>query len=133
MSGFVLDTTFLVDVLRGDRAALDLMETLEEGSDRVIIPSVVVFELWEGVERSRAPLREEDALEEAMSSHSLAPLDVAHAKSAGRLSGALHRRGARIGDADALIAGTALAEDAVVVTRNARDFERIPELRVRTY
>ncbi len=52
-------------------------------------------------------------------------VDRAIAERAGRL-----RRGSRIRTLDALIAATALEHDLTLVTRNRRDFERIPDLRL---
>lgn len=133
MSGVVLDTSFLADVFRGYRPAIDVMEDLEQGSDVLLIPSIVVYELWEGVERSRTPVREMQVVEEALDAHEVIPFRREHAARAGAVSGNLARRGIKVPDADMMIAGIALAEDATVLTRNARDFERIPDLRVRTY
>lgn len=129
----VLDTSFLIDVLRGDAPAVQLMEELEERGEDVIIPTVVLFELWEGIERSRTPLRETDLVEEAMRGHRVTDLARDHAMRAGRVSGALARRGLVLGDADILIAGIALHEGAEVITRNEGDFARVPDLRLRTY
>lgn len=129
----ILDTAFLVDLLRGDHAALSLRDELERGSEPLRVPSVVLFELWEGIESARNPPRERELVEETLLGYATLPLRPDHAQRAGALCAALRRRGIRIGDADLLIAGTALVEEEVVLTRNARDFERIPELRVRTY
>ena len=42
----------------------------------------------------------------------------------------LERKGQTIGNMDLLIAAHALAEDAVLVTNNAREFLRVPGLAV---
>jgi len=42
----------------------------------------------------------------------------------------LERKGQTIGNMDLLIAAHALAEDAVLVTNNAREFHRVPGLAV---
>lgn len=129
----ILDTSFLIDVMRADAAATSLVDELEAGSDALYLPTVVLYELWEGVERSRQPLRERDAVDAVLRACTILPLQPAHAARAGTLSGSLQRRGLRLEDVDLMIAGTALCEQHEVVTRNARDFERIPDLRVRTY
>lgn len=49
------------------------------------------------------------------------------------LDGELARRGETIGPIDAVIAATALHLGEPVVTRNRRDFERVPGLRVVSY
>lgn len=129
----ILDTAFVVDVLRGDHAALALRSELEAGSEPVRVPTVVLYELWEGVVAARNPPREQEVLEETLLGYATMPLKPEHAQRAGAVRAALRRRGVILGDVDLLIAGTALAEDEIVLTRNARDFERVPDLRVRTY
>lgn len=55
-------------------------------------------------------------------------LDVEAAVWAGKIAGELERRGSRIGEADCMVAGIALANDLPVVTRNVRHFDRVAEL-----
>jgi tRNA(fMet)-specific endonuclease VapC len=129
----ILDSSFLVDVLRGHPAATRLMRELEEGSDPLRIPAVVAYELWEGADRSRWAADEQFLVEEALAAHGVLPLTLAHAKQAGTISSRLKDRGDPIADPDLLVAGTALAEGETLVTRNKRDFERVPGLRLRTY
>lgn len=119
--------------MRGSAPALLLRDEIDEGSEGVRVPSVVLYELWEGIGRSRNPVREQELVEEALRSYRLLELRAEHAQRAGRIAADLARRGIALGDVDLLLAGTALVEDDTVLTRNARDFERIPELRVRTY
>jgi predicted nucleic acid-binding protein len=54
------------------------------------------------------------------------PVDREVAELAGRM-----RRDRRIATPDALIAATALTHRLTLVTRNRRDFDRVPRLRVR--
>lgn len=129
----ILDTSFLVDVIRGHPAALKLMREIEGGSEAVRIPTAVAFELWEGAERSKRPAAEMRLVGEALAAYPAVPLLEAHAKRAGLVSASLMDRGEPVSDVDLLIGGTAVAEGEVLVTRNKRDFERVPGLRLRTY
>lgn len=52
---------------------------------------------------------------------------------AARLRAALQRTGRPIGPYDALIAATALAKNLTLVTRNTREFSRLPGLRVQDW
>jgi tRNA(fMet)-specific endonuclease VapC len=54
--------------------------------------------------------------------------DARAAAISGVVRGALERQGARIGKLDSLIGAHALAEGAVLLTRNAREFSRIEGL-----
>lgn len=129
----ILDTTFLVDIIRGDQAALALLDRLEAGSDPLLIPTPVLYELWEGIERSTKPLREAQAVARTVEAYPLLDIDAAAAKRAGRISGNLIRRGETIDDIDVFIAGIALERGYPLITRNLKHFDRIDGLRVVGY
>jgi toxin FitB len=109
----LLDTDVLIDHLRGARR-------LSVDTDSPSYSVVTRTELFAGrasaegaVGRLLAPFRELD-------------VDRAVAELAGRLR---REHGVRI--ADALIAATALVHGLVLVTRNLKDFEPVPRLKVR--
>lgn len=129
----LLDSSFLIDVIRGYRPALTLRDELESTSEAVRIPAPAIFELWKGAARARQPLREAEIVEETVRSYPIVELRAEHARRGGQVGGELARRGIILSDLDLVLAGMALAEDDTILTRNARDFERIPDLRVRTY
>jgi len=47
-----------------------------------------------------------------------------------RIRGELRKAGRAIGDFDILIAASAIRHDLVLITRNIRHYERIPELKI---
>ena len=61
------------------------------------------------------------------------PLDYPSAKAAGLLRSSLEGKGNLIGPYDLLIAGIALAHNLTVITRNTREFARVPGLRVENW
>ena len=56
--------------------------------------------------------------------------DGSTGRKAAELRHVLEREGEAIGPLDTLIAATALVNGAILVTRNVREFARIPELKV---
>lgn len=58
------------------------------------------------------------------------PLTEAIMRRFAQIRGALRQKGQIIGDFDMLIAATALHHDLLVVTRNTKDYQRIPQLQV---
>jgi tRNA(fMet)-specific endonuclease VapC len=58
------------------------------------------------------------------------PFDAATARRAAKIRVALQPRGETIGPMDILIAATALANGAPLVTRNVAEFGRVPDLGV---
>lgn len=61
------------------------------------------------------------------------PFDERAAREYGQLRAHLEQQGTPIGDADMRIAAIALTHDLVVVTGNARHFERVPSLAVENW
>jgi len=131
-----LDSTFLVDLLRERRRnrrgpASAKLETL-----RLIELAMSIFavcELWTGVERAADKTAERERVDTLCQTIETVYPDEKLAPEYARLLTALERRGQRIGTMDLLIAASAVAAGAPLVTRNAREFSRIPELRVISY
>lgn len=125
-----LDTSFLIDVLDAESSAQEVMAELDAEGIRHAVTPVTATELWIGAEQGSIPeyRRTEELLE------SLVWLDVTRSCSrrAGTLQAQLLDDGNRLGFNDCLIAATAIEHDHELVTGDA-DFERVPELRVRTY
>jgi len=65
-----------------------------------------------------------------LGSMEILPFDEEAAEHAARIRHHLEKAGKKIGPLDTLIAGTALAHRAVLVTNNTREFSRIPELEI---
>lgn len=128
----ILDTTFLVDVLRGDESVEELVASLDErGVARA--SAVTVMELWEGIRLAEASDTERAAVESLLADLREIPFDRECGMVAGELSADLQRAGDPVDDPDLMIAATALVHEEVVVTRNVSDFERIDGVDVRRY
>lgn len=113
MARILLDSDVLVDHLRGKRP-------LVPGQDELHVSAVTRAELFSGRGAEERRIRR---LLEPMTD---IPVDTAIAERAGRL-----RRGTGRRLRDALVAATALEHRLTLVTRNTRDFEGIPRLRLR--
>lgn len=129
----IVDTSFVIDLMQGDPDALATLEELEDGSESLHVPSLVFYELWEGIQRSDEPLRERDEVQAVLEAHPGLDLTPAAARRAGRLSGDLIERGEMLDDVDVLLAGMALEEGRGIVTRDGDDFERVDGVEVEGY
>lgn len=129
----ILDTTVLVDLLRGDAKAKERILALEGSGELLWVPTPVLFELWEGIERADRPEAERKRVVDVLDAYTVLAFERDHAAEAGALSGTLVRRGEMIDPVDAQVAGVALAEERAVLTRNTRHFARVAGLRVETY
>lgn len=127
------DTSFVIDVLRGDADALAVLDLIERESRPEKVSAVTVLELFEGVARADVPAEKRDAVTDVLESKHVVAADQAVMRKAGRLSGELISDGEQIDREDCVIAATALVEDEPVVTRNVDHFERVPGLAVESY
>ena len=94
------------------------------------VPTIVLFELEVGIAKSSSPAKRRAQLEHLLRCVRLLPFDRKAAESSARLRAGLEHAGTPIGPMDTLIAGTALAAGAVLVSRNVQEFRRVPELQV---
>ena len=132
-----LDSSFLIDLHRETARgrpgpALDFIESLDP--NEVLGVSVhVVCELRAGAELSKRALQEHEVLDRLLSSLLVAYPDEKFPAAYGLLLAATKRDGKPPAAMDLLIATAALLDDAPLVTRNVKDFSRMPGLRVLRY
>ena len=124
---YLLDTNVLVDFLRGRMPhGYDLMRASDPRLFK--IPSIVEAELLAGAEKSRDPEQARFAVESILLPFEVVPFCSKCARHYGRIRAHLEREGMAIGPNDLLIAATALAHGATLVTGNVREFKRVPGL-----
>jgi predicted nucleic acid-binding protein len=129
----ILDTSVVVDLLRRERTAIIRIKSLEASGEMIWIPAPAIFEIWEGIARADRPRQEADRVSGVLDDYTLQSFESRHAARAGRLSGELGRQGIVVDPLNAQIAGIALEERQPVLTRNLRDFQRFPDLKVVAY
>jgi tRNA(fMet)-specific endonuclease VapC len=93
------------------------------------LSSITVAELEYGVAKSGS-LRNRAALRQFLEPLAIADFDSAAAASYGRLRALLEAAGTPIGPLDTQIAAHALALNVTLVSNNAREFARVPGLRL---
>ena len=125
---FLLDTNTVVDYFRGKGKVAEHLFALPPSE--VGLPAVVAYEVWIGVLGSQNAQRRQSQLERFLSVVAVVPFDAMVARRAAQLRHALERRGEGIGPMDTLIAATALAHNATLVTRNVKEFGRVQGLAV---
>mgnify|MGYP001570758010 FL=1 len=124
-----LDTDICIDVLRGARSLGDLARA-DVPTQAMWISAITLAELGYGVARSRWPERERAELTALLGSVGVREFGSRAAEVAGAVRARLAAMGAGIGALDSLIGAHALAEGAVLMTRNIREFSRIPGLAI---
>lgn len=97
------------------------------------VSSITVSELWYGVAKSTRRKVNGRALAQFLLPLTIAAFDEAAAEAYGTLRTALEQAGQPIGAMDMLIAAHAVSMGVVLVTNNAREFSRVPELIVENW
>lgn len=125
----LLDTDVCVDLLRGRDDVLEQVEPFEAAGP-LAVTSVTTHELIEGAHRSQAVDRNLRRINAFLKAFEILPYDEDAARIGGELAGDLANQGTPIGDLDTVIAATALANSATILTRNARHFRAVEGLNV---
>lgn len=127
---YLLDTNAVVALLRNKPAGVrERYRETQESGDCLAVSSVVLFELWYGVEKSSQVKENTERLRVLLSGDlDLLAFDDEDAQTAGRVRAALEKSGTPIGAYDLLIAGQALRRGLTVVTANTSEFGRVPGL-----
>ncbi len=128
-----LDTSVLIDAMRNDASARAALETAAE--DGIVTTEVNVYELYVGAHREGRPVEQDlRGIERGLSEIEILPLVRRATLHAAALTSLLRSQGREVGTLDVLIAAIALSHGVTkVLTRDARDFGRIPGIRVETY
>lgn len=127
------DTSFLIDVLRGNERALERLGYIEAERRPEKISAITVLEIYEGVAQADRPEDETSRVLEVLDSKHVVPADHELMRDAGTISGELYRDGRPIDREDCIVAATALRDDEPVVTRNPDHFRRVPGVDVVSY
>lgn len=125
-----LDTSFLIDILRGHRGAVAKAELLDSESEVTNIAAPALAEFLDGAYFAGGKY-----LERAMqlvAGRDVVPFDRECGLIAGQLRADLRARGISLPMVDAMIASTVLRHHGTLITSDA-DFHRIPALAVESY
>ncbi len=124
----ILDSNTISYYFRGDPQVVPRLQALRPAD--VGVPAIVEYELRYGLLRMapEAATPRLAALAQLLQPLQMLPFDNECAAHAARIRVALEAAGTPIGAHDMLIAATALRNQATLVTRNVREFSRVPGL-----
>jgi len=124
---YLLDTNICIALIRQKPKALLQRLTSHEPGD-VGISSITLAELFHGVEKSARPEQNKSALEQFLLPLVLSDFDLNAALAYGKIRAELESNGQPIGSMDMLIAAHAMSLNAVIVTNNVQEFQRVKGL-----
>nr|WP_201265478.1 type II toxin-antitoxin system VapC family toxin [Mariprofundus sp. EBB-1] len=125
---YILDTNTLIYYFKGMGQVAE--QLLNVPPRDVAIPSIVLYELEVGLAKSSSPEKRRQQLETLTGVVTVLPLGVKEARCAAMVRASMEMAGTPIGPMDTLIAGTALAQQGILVTHNTKEFSRIDGLQL---
>ena len=131
----LLDTSFLIDLLRQRKNAVDKAVELVN-RDKLATTYINIYELLIGIYSKKDANYEEmlKTIENLTEKIDLLTLEKASTIKSAKIGGELILKGQIIGDTDNMIAGIALSSGInIVVTRDKEHFERIKGIKVESY
>ena len=134
----IFDTTFLIDLVKGDKGAAKKAEEVDTAGFFKAISVVTVHEYLRGIyylfshDKNLLKIKLEKA-EAELIRFEILPYTYEIARKAAEIDAKLARDGTSISFSDIIIAATALHYKLTLVTRNLKHFSRIPELATETY
>jgi tRNA(fMet)-specific endonuclease VapC len=128
---YLLDTSTCVDLLRPKASLVRTRaEKAISSGERLLLSSIVVYELWYGVQKSDRIEENTRKLQSLLSGPvEICPFYDDDARKAGEVRAQLELSGKGIGAYDTLIAGQCLNHDYILVTANVSEFRRVKDLR----
>jgi tRNA(fMet)-specific endonuclease VapC len=125
---YVLDTNILIYFFKGlGNVARNLLAISPKD---IGVPTIVCFELEVGIKKSNSPGKRNKQFNDFISTVNVLPFGKLESQVSAQIRVQLEKKGTPIGPYDILIAGTALANRATLVTHNLDEFKRIENLNV---
>ena len=125
---YLVDSDWVADWLAGIARAVGLLSSLS--GDGLAISLVTYGEIYEGIYFGRDPDKSRQIFHAFLRGVDVLPLNKRIMQRFARIRGDLRRKGQIIPDPDILIAATAIHHNLTLLTRNLKDFQRIPEVRL---
>jgi tRNA(fMet)-specific endonuclease VapC len=129
---YLLDTNICIALLKNNDAGL-VQKIKDHSPDNFVLCSIVKAELLFGARKSQNVEKNLLLLSKFFAQFSSYPFDDNSAEYYGVNRAILEKSGEPIGEADLLISSVALANNYTVITRNYREFIRVPGLKVEVW
>lgn len=124
---FLLDTNIIIAYLKGNHI---VKEKIISNIEEIAVSTLVIAELNYGAKSSQNPEKNLEKLLRFIEIIRIIPFDLSCAIKFGDIKSKLRAIGKPTGEVDTLIAATAIAHEAVLVTNNIKHFENIEGLKM---
>ncbi len=129
---YLLDTNICIYLMKKKFPELQA-RVQEEPLFNISLSSITVAELEYGIAKSRYPERNRDLFCAFVAPFKIISFEKKDTENFGRIRAYLNKRGMPIGPYDLQIAAQCLTRNLCLVTNNAREFERVPMLKIENW
>lgn len=128
MKSYLLDTSVIIDYLRGKNQTIELLDKID---GEFCSSYICLAELYEGVYRVKNRRQVGEVVNKFFKSLSgVFGVDWEIAQKFGEIRAELKREGRVIEDIDIFIATTCLVNDLTIITNNAKHFSHVKKLKI---
>jgi tRNA(fMet)-specific endonuclease VapC len=131
MLQYMLDTNICIYVIKNYPPKL--REGFNQLAEQLCMSSITLAELYYGAEKSARRLENLQAIEQFTARLEVLAFSQKAAAHFGQIRADVERLGKPVGPLDMLIGAHARAEGLIVVSNNAREFRRLPGVRVENW
>lgn len=129
---YMLDTNICIYIIK--KHPVHVLNNLKKRDiSDICLSSITLAELEYGVQKSERTSQNSIALAEFLAPLEIMPFDESAAIEFGKIRALLEKNGTLIGEYDLMIAAHARALDVTLVTNNAKEFKRVPDLRIENW
>jgi len=128
-----LDTSFAIDILRGNEEAREILDLLISNRESISITTISIMELIGGLYSSPKLKKEKEEIMAFVSSLIVLSFDLESSFLAGELELDLIINGQIIQPEDIMIASIAMENNETLITKNTKHFEKISGLKIKSY
>ena len=125
---YLLDTSVCVELIR-NRGGRTARRMAQRPATDFALSSITVAELQYGAERSARPPHQRQTLEKFLVPFRVLDFEFEATGAYGKIRVQLEAAGTPIGALDMLIAAHAVSRDLILLTRNLKEFKRVPGLK----
>lgn len=125
---YLLDTDIIIDLFNNDSSIVKNIE--KRKSIPMYVSSLTLCELYRGAFLSQNPEEEQKDISRLLANTEFVSLDKKACKIFGKGNSYLSKIGKLTQEVDLMISSIAVSKDLILVTRNKKHFENIPNLKI---
>ena len=130
---FCLDTNIIIDFLRGNKNIIKKIKKYFDLNISFSITSLCICELYKGAYKSSKTKKNIQKIKSAVSNLEILDFNEIAYNIYGKSFVHLSKIGKRTNEIDLMIASICIANNKILVTRNKKHFENIPDLKLESW